>query len=243
MFKKYDMVALKEFFLPHIRADWPKSLSAWDMREDQIDKICDDMLEEDLEYMGDPESFTQTTVTWTPEPVSAILFAEEFDFKDVYPLALYDLSRLDMKNLYNKPHCTGRPARWKALSGLDYRVLLLGREKLLSNSEDLAEARSQTVPINVSTCKPGCVKWYKEAFAEAKQLPKGDFDILRHFRGSISRFAAALQKPPEGGPCQSCCKDIERGLLKLRDGIWNDIPTVFAAVSLTKKIFPVIAMV
>ncbi len=33
------MVELEKWFLPYVTADWPTSLSAWDMREDHIDKV------------------------------------------------------------------------------------------------------------------------------------------------------------------------------------------------------------
>ncbi len=142
--------------------------------------------------------------------------------KEFLPAAFYDLQRLDIKDEYDDAHCFGRPARWKALPSVEYRILLLGRDELRTWSRQLLASRGQSAPYRVSRCSPECAVRYKEVFIEAKKFDEGDFDVLHHLRGLSSSFAAFSLEGSPGlaqGPCRVCCKEVANGLREIREKI------------------------
>ncbi|KLO08182.1 hypothetical protein SCHPADRAFT_835655 [Schizopora paradoxa] len=232
MLKKYDMTELMAEFIPHLTAKWPNSLSGWDRREDHIDMVIEDAQRDEMDATQEPEVYVPKTITITPDPVAAILFARYFDLKGIIPVAFYDLSRLDIEDDFDDPHCSGRPAQWSALPGLNYRSLLRGRERLIDQARGMLRMHSQKVPNHVKACMPGCAARYSEAFVLAMRLEEGNYDILRHLRHFASRYGGLAQDGTshiymQGGPCPSCCRELERGFKEVREAIWNKIPSVF----------------
>jgi len=224
MLKKYEMADVQKLFTPHITEDWPKTLASWDRREDRIDEVLE-------EKTPDGEPSEPLTLALTPDPVSAILFAKTFGMKVLLPVAFYDLSRLDVRDDYDVPHSVGRPARWRALPGDCYYVLLAGMGELRRLSETLLNSRKRHVPDAVLGCQcsvgDSCADWYRGAFAKASNLNIEDIDILRHLRTMSSDFESLSRSTIDRSHCMFCCREVSLGIREVREEIWRKLPSIF----------------
>ncbi|EIW87224.1 hypothetical protein CONPUDRAFT_96556 [Coniophora puteana RWD-64-598 SS2] len=136
--KKYRITPLWDRLVDHFKADWPQTLTDWDVLESEMAIRQQARLElaEDLPFID--EVF--------PEPGAAIRLARDLDIQEVLPAAFYHLSRLKITQdrrvegqssesnheddlIWHRVE-GGRTANWSFLSIEDFRCLLSGRENI-----------------------------------------------------------------------------------------------------------------
>lgn len=87
---KYNIPSLHDTIRNHFRSEWPPTLSAWDYAQDRVKTVraaCSHDRDSKLNGLYVDDMF--------PEPVSAIVFALQFNCPDIVPVALYQLVLTD----------------------------------------------------------------------------------------------------------------------------------------------------
>jgi len=133
--KKYQITPLWDRLVDHFKADWPQTITGWDILESE--KAI--RHQSRMDYALDLD-FIDIEL---PEPGAAIRLARDLDIREVLPAAFYHLSRLkithdrrledegsDHEDIIWHRAEGGRTANWSFLSTEDLRCLLRGRENI-----------------------------------------------------------------------------------------------------------------
>lgn len=84
--RKYLLDQIAKPVVDHMEKEWPKSLCKWDERRQEIFSKADHGV------VGGQFTRFQDIEVFFPEPVSSILFAQEYDVTSILPAAFYQLS-------------------------------------------------------------------------------------------------------------------------------------------------------
>ncbi|KAI5117805.1 hypothetical protein M0805_004565 [Coniferiporia weirii] len=233
MSTKYQFTSIRDYIVFHLEADWPTTLTEWDMFEARIKMMS-----------GNRDLFSNDDL---PEPASALSLARKYDVKSILPAVYYDLSRFrplddwDDKEASDElieidlpPYFGRRVARWQLLSKKDLMSLLRGKCAMqdalvgkFSKPPGIFDIFGETT--SCSTGNTECKKLQMDIFNQIKEaLNRSDTDILK----SLSRIAAStsgLSRARNNGPCINCVRSAVGYLERNRGEIWSSLPTYFGS--------------
>ncbi|KAH8111522.1 hypothetical protein DFH11DRAFT_612619 [Phellopilus nigrolimitatus] len=209
MATKYHLDAVRQRVVSHVCSDWPTTLEEWDIFEGHVFTLID------MPYLY------CNSVEVTPEPVSAIVLARRFNIPEILPAAFYTLSRLKMKDEYDrKPGYptsdSARKARWKLLSASDFRALCRGREELEDQVLPMYNSFSYRHPP--AQCPPYCKTTFEKRVELFLDDARQSHDIL---------FALATERLEAGPICSACSALYTCQAHDCRLRIWHMLPEIF----------------
>ncbi|KAI0685439.1 hypothetical protein C8T65DRAFT_168711 [Cerioporus squamosus] len=103
---KYLLEPLHDHLVQQVASDWPTTLQAWDIREAEIQAIRKAAADE-----KDRKKFWELV----PEPVAAVLFAEEFGCPQILPAAFYQLAQTNFNRDWNDTGIHNDSWQWDTL--------------------------------------------------------------------------------------------------------------------------------
>ena len=86
---KYLLESLQKHLIQQVISDWPTTLQEWDIRDAEIQAI---------RKAADADTTSKARKELVPEPVAAILFAEEFGCRQILPAAFYQLAQTKLSH-------------------------------------------------------------------------------------------------------------------------------------------------
>ena len=169
---KYLLESLQKHLIQQVISDWPTTLQEWDIRDAEIQAI---------RKAADADTTSKARKELVPEPVAAILFAEEFGCRQILPAAFYQLAQTklshnwDDEGIKRDPWMESLPlARWsllekenlvRCLQGFqaldDYRVdaTALMSEKFLCFLSWVMERKGTRRPLEATNVSPLWESW------------------------------------------------------------------------------------
>lgn len=91
--EKYMMRAVRSAMVKRVAMDWPTTLEEWDARQTKIQNLKDK-----IDQPPHKRSRKVILALRTPEPVSAIRFAQAHGCPEILPAAFYRLATIDVAN-------------------------------------------------------------------------------------------------------------------------------------------------
>ncbi|EKM55376.1 uncharacterized protein PHACADRAFT_255961 [Phanerochaete carnosa HHB-10118-sp] len=241
---KYGMDPLRKIIMQCIQSDWPQTLQEWDYLQASIAHA------RELKHAA-PSMIMDQTSDGTgpcrspyvddsyPEPASAIRLAVEFGLAGVLPAAFYQLAIIDPSADWDEfrdagdaaaaweHQCAlangGRTARWTLLDRANLMRFLRGRTKLdewLSDIEDCLTSYLGTAEcVDVYHCERERGNCRRQFLLEGpgRTRPFDPLQATRHLVNVIPNYQL----------CGACARHIRSELLRVRQEIWDEIPTMF----------------
>ncbi|KDQ49678.1 hypothetical protein JAAARDRAFT_143067 [Jaapia argillacea MUCL 33604] len=216
---KYQIEHLRSRIVKHIEADWPSTLSDWDVLEDHIESM------KRRNRTSDPIFDAQL-----PEPAAAIRLARECDIPGILPAAFYHLSRIHPEmdwdecrsvtvplELLSNLRKGERSARWDLLDKRDLMRLLHGIRNI-QWSEVIIYESMETFTAECTNAK-GCHTIIKSF---CRRRDKQDRDPLAYLRDrfTFSRLIADQL-------CDKCATTISTCVQRNRQTFWEELPNLF----------------
>ncbi|KAI0685438.1 hypothetical protein C8T65DRAFT_712639 [Cerioporus squamosus] len=227
---KYLIEPLRDRLIKQVPTDWPTTLQEWDRFDAEISAI----------QKGD-----KTVCDLIPEPVSAILFAQEFDCPRMLPAAFYQLSRINYAHVWqnaDRPRLAKVPvARWSLLDKDNLVRCMHGFQKL-------DDYRLHVLHLLSPECCPQEAWFYQEEY-EAVKANSSCFAFLNQLilvvwdkrRSECQRDPLRLLSDcldylqfPElsrehfpNGLCDHCVKSFRETIPEERRKLWGELPKYF----------------
>lgn len=246
---KYAMDPLRKIIMHCIQADWPQTLQEWDYLQASIAharELKHAVVPSMLVDQGPAGAGAGTGVARGayiddsyPEPASAIRLAVEFGLPGVLPAAFYQLAITDPSADWDEyrdvsdpaaaweHQCAlangGRTARWGLLDRADLMRFLRGRTKLdewLSDVEDCLTSFLGTAEcVDAFHCERERGNCRRQFLLEGpgRTRPFDPLYATRHLLNVIPHYQL----------CGACARHIRSELLRVRQEIWDEIPTMF----------------
>ncbi|KIP09508.1 hypothetical protein PHLGIDRAFT_86570 [Phlebiopsis gigantea 11061_1 CR5-6] len=228
---KYAMDPLRKIILHCIEADWPRTLGEWDQLQATVAHA-----RELNGGAGGP--FIDDCF---PEPAAAIRFASEFGCPSILPAAFYQLAITDPAADWDEfrrgnddddaaaweHRCAlatgGRTARWELLDRANLMRFLRGRTALdawLPDVEDCLTSYLGTAEcVDHFHCERVRAECRRVFLLEGPGRAR-PFDPLHALR-------FLLDLVPQHQLCGACLRHIRGELLRVRQEIWDELPTMF----------------
>ncbi|RPD60552.1 hypothetical protein L226DRAFT_559712 [Lentinus tigrinus ALCF2SS1-7] len=233
---KYLIESLRDRLVKQVCADWPTTLQEWDQFDAELSVI-----------RKNEAAFCELI----PEPISAILFAQEFGCTQILPAAFYQLSRIiygyEWDNAEMRELMTLCPlARWSLLDKdpanlvrclrgfqeldnfyLDAFELLSAecRDMYMVDSEDMSEDQAE----DRSPCVPFLDRLISLVWEKRRRDSLWNRDPLRFLQECIN----CLQRPELSkeyfpkGLCKHCSDSLRSTIRDRRRDIWELLPQYF----------------
>ena len=182
------MDSLRARLLKQVEDDWPRSLQEWDHQETEVAAVASAIARDGSKRPPGSRCLAECV----PEPAAAIMFATEFECKDVLPAASYQLARTsaseDCALLTEDPSNADearrtwalrltRLAKWQLLDNATFLRIMRGRERLNDFREEML-----SVPMVGSALSANCRPSWSQPnippsywFQGAKSYPCFDF--------------------------------------------------------------------
>jgi hypothetical protein len=249
---KYGMEPLRKLVLHCITTDWPQTLQEWDHLQAAIAharELKPFTLAHPLASPGELDDSTATSQgpyidDAFPEPAAAIRLATDFACPAVLPAAFYQLAVTDPAADWDEfraraadgdgdpvtaweHQCAlangGRTARWALLDRANLMRFLRGRTKLdewLSDIEDCLTSYLGTAEcVDMFHCERVRGDCRRQFLLEGpgRTRPFDPLNAIRHLVGVIPHLQL----------CGACARHIRNELLRVRQEIWDEIPSMF----------------
>ncbi|KAG8980030.1 tRNA(Ser) Um(44) 2'-O-methyltransferase [Tulasnella sp. 425] len=134
---KYQINRISLTVLPRLQADWPTTLSAWDLNESHIERLTEFRTHQHMNTGIEPQTTLDKLLA---EPCAVIRFGRTLNVQEVLPSAFYHLSRLSPLNDRRTEELNmtadlhqwnnGRTANRALLESSDYEALLVGQASI-----------------------------------------------------------------------------------------------------------------
>ncbi|KAI0341740.1 hypothetical protein BDW22DRAFT_1331839 [Trametopsis cervina] len=242
---KYQMESIHTALLRCIQSDWPSTLHDWDRLQIEVEHARERLQHSNCMITDDDES-AQTYLDDTfPEPASAILLATTFSCPSILPAAFYQLAVTEASADWDEyrsseaepdtefEHQTvlsrgGRTARWTLLDQTNLLRYIRGRARLDEWLPDIEDCI--TSPLGAAECMiPQSCGW---ARTESHR------DFLLEGPGRVRPFDPLgalkylLDMLPHISFCPVCSSHIRGELLRVRQEIWDELPSIFGFQSI-----------
>lgn len=234
------MESLHTALLRCVQQDWPRTLQDWDRLQLEVEHAREQIQDKCQNGMDEDDRTIPYIDNCFPEPASAILLATTFSCPSILPAAFYQLavtdasadwddfrsseagpdSELDHQNTLARG---GRTARWSLLDQTNLLRYVRGRARLdewLSDIEDclisyLGSAECM-IPQSCGWARKEC---HREFLLEGPGRVR-PFDPL----GALKYLIDAV---PHASFCPACTTHVRNELLRLRQEIWDELPSIF----------------
>ncbi|KAI0703883.1 hypothetical protein C8T65DRAFT_830892 [Cerioporus squamosus] len=217
---KYLLEPLHDHLVQQVASDWPTTLHEWDIREAELQAIRKVSNQEEKQLWGR-----------IPEPVAAILFAQEFGCPQLLPAAFYQLAQINFKHAYevgDKPidryslPWTTPVARWSLLEKDNLVRCMHGFQSIDDYYPDLCGLLSENCfPHWVDTPED-----YEMLFKHSK--------CYAYLRKLLLLECLEHEKYPElskehfpDGLCEHCCESLPEKIARERKMLWDELPKYF----------------
>lgn len=221
---KYDFASIKNDIVAKMKSEWPTTLYEWDDLSDQTEKYRSRFDADEHPAVPVDEAF--------PEPASAIQFAKDFDIPEILPAAFYNLSclhvMLDWFRNRERPdeykNWTSLTARWSDLGRDDLFVLMHGKCSIQADCEDAAEEDWRDVLEDI----PG---WDGIGCDCSDEISDEAWDnVCGEIAASDDPLAVSksILDDSTGETCPFCEFAMRRALRRLRQTIWDSLPSAFS---------------
>ncbi|KAL1938715.1 hypothetical protein VTO73DRAFT_11318 [Trametes versicolor] len=129
--------------IKRVTMDWPLTLDEWDVREGAY-AVCDKLSE------------SAAWVDRTPEPMSAIVFAQEHGCTEILPAAFYRLACIDIDGEWGVDGASRalRRARWSLCDKDNLVRWAKGRKALEARHRAVAQALTDGAMLGRQECVP-----------------------------------------------------------------------------------------
>lgn len=250
---KYCLQPLHDHLVKQVTSDWPKTLHEWDVFQGEIAALWKLALTApNPPFGGLPTDGAFSDLI--PEPVSAILFAQEFGCPEILPAAFYQLARTSVKadwRLRNHPSADAELNRVAKRDPLA-RWTMLGPDNLLRCLRGFQELDEYFPPIRTflcERCRPsedneeaehdvggaGCYAFMHRMISTvgtARRGSKRDPIALPLQCVELRDEADSITKRYGGrggeGLCADCWDVFEEQALVEREKLWNNLPQYFS---------------
>lgn len=247
---KYLLDNVCAYMIRRVTMDWPTTLDAWDIAENERRgrrRMAESQYRSSADYVALADR--------TPEPVVAIVFAQENGCPEILPAAFYRLASIEITDDWSgtqpAPGSVRYPrprARW-ALCEKDNLVRWIkGRQALEDYTRDVAYELKDGGMLETA---PSCRPWWidnPELVAQAVEPDRGESPCLDYLRTlcallwdkqskhdplaalldlEIGDYPSELAKTCPGGLCQGCHGDFGRWIFRERRRLWNMLPAFF----------------
>lgn len=240
---KYQMESLHIALLRCIQADWPVTLQEWDRLQIEVEHTREQMQPSRHHPQGQPGPSRLLDDSF-PEPASAILLATSFTCLSVLPAAFYQLAITDASADWDEFRSSdtdpgtalehqvvlcrgGRTARWRLLDQQNLLRYIRGRAKLddwLSEIEECLTSPFGSVECMIpQSCGWARTESHREFLLEGPGRVR-PFDPLCALKYLIDYL-------PHTSFCPTCKEHVKNELMRVRQEIWDDLPTIFGIPS------------
>jgi hypothetical protein len=243
---KYQMESLHTSLLRCIQSDWPRTLHEWDRLQVEVEHAREQLvsttdMDVDDELDDDKSSVKPTAIDDSfPEPASAIALATTFSCPSILPAAFYQLSITDAAADWDEYRSSdadpdaelehentlsrgGRTARWTLLDQTNLLRYVRGRARLDEWLPDIEDCLTSylgaiecMIPQSCNWARTECLRGF---------LLEGPGRI-RPF-DPLGALKYLLDIVPHSSFCTACTKHVRKELTRLRQEIWDDLPTIF----------------
>lgn len=165
---KYMLDSLRDRLVQHVAEDWPRSLFDWDRQEAEIASMKGSIANTSRHHrLPGYEAFPDCV----PEPVAAILFAQEFGCPGILPAAFYQLARTSVKQDWDTAKHMGleRLARWSLLDKEDLLRYLRGCQAL----DDYCDVMVYNERVG-AVLSHGCRPWWSWDGVDPEEAEEDD---------------------------------------------------------------------
>lgn len=237
---KYGMEPLRKILLQYIEADWPQTLQEWDYLQAQIAHAKELSIAAGVgSTRAAGASFVDDTF---PEPASAIALASEFACPSVLRAAFYQLAITDPTADWDEHRACSveddpvgawehestlargtRTARWPLLDRANLVRYIRGRARLdewLADIEDCLTSYLGTAEcVEMFQCEQlrGVCRRQFLLEGPGRARPFDPLHAIRHLYDAVGQYNL----------CCSCSRHIRKELLRVRQEIWDEIPSMF----------------
>lgn len=171
---KYMFDNARADMIKRVTMDWPVTLDQWDVREGERQSL----MRVAYDHHSNQSAGRRNLAEHTPEPVSAIVFAQEHGCAEILPAAFYRLASLDIGNGWenkNRVHADPDRARWALCDKENLVRYIQGRSALEEYHHTVAQQLTDGDMINTS-CFP-------EYMSDTGPIRPGD-----RFEGNIEEY-------------------------------------------------------
>lgn len=237
---KYQMESLHISLLRCVQADWPRTLQEWDRLQIEVEYAREQLPSTKGMDIDDDISAKPTIDDSFPEPASAIALATTFACPSILPAAFYQLAITDAAADWDEYRSSdadpdaelehenvlargGRTARWTMLDQTNLLRYVRGRARLdawLSDIEDCLTSYLGAVECMIpSSCSWARTECHREFKLEGPGAVR-PFDPL----GAIKYLIDTI---PHASFCPACTNHVRKELVRVRQEIWDELPTIF----------------
>ncbi|RDX52335.1 hypothetical protein OH76DRAFT_1345701 [Lentinus brumalis] len=236
---KYLIEPLRDHLVKQVPAAWPTTLKEWDRFDDEISAIRKDVPQ------NPPTEHTISVCDLIPEPVSAILFAQEFGCPEILPAAFYQLSRIKYTDNWDdqgkrRVYPTVPQARWSLLEKENLVRCMHGFQKLDDFFPDAfdslsVDCRESYIDFDGrgaagSSCLPFIQRLFSLAWEQRRSVTIYSWqrDPLRMLRECIDfrKFPELSTERPKG-LCERCNDSLQSVIEERRKELWEHLPEYF----------------
>ncbi|KAI1787045.1 hypothetical protein LXA43DRAFT_1064632 [Ganoderma leucocontextum] len=233
---KYLLEPLRKRLVAHVVEEWPTTLRNWDIQQAEIEAITHTIFSVTT-VDGDAIDGDQLLSDRIPEPVSAIVFAQEFGCPEILPAAFYRLLQIGFKAHWSHRESHPNPYRYSPLA----RWRLLDKDNLVKYVLGLHEAEDYAPPIRTFVsvdCRPSFWEgWETDPQAACYLFVENMVNVLGKGRGGTAardplhwlkecmeheRFPELLKKHPRG-LCDECSAVFYDAVARERQRIWQEL--------------------
>lgn len=251
--RKYLLDDVRSDMIRRVTMDWPVTLDDWDIREGEREGLV--RVWRDQYRNASSHLVTQRVIAErTPEPISAIVFAQEHGCTEILPAAFYRLASIDISaewGLGSYRTAVVSSARWSLCDKENLVRYIKGRQALEGYHHAVARqmAAGDMLSDNcvpwwiVSPPSPGSDDGVFEEYMKdspcfhfiwnLKELAWGtqpSYDPLE----ALSKLGEAERFPSEklkgrcpDGLCLECRDSLRKWIHSAREGLWECLPNYF----------------
>lgn len=225
---KYDMESLRKRLVSVVADEWPLTLEAWDLWQENI-----------LKTWPRPGSRNTTFCTfneWAPEPASAIMFARAFGCAEILPAAFYLLSTIKDPKPWDTPgmeEVRTHRARWHLLDATAWQTLYRGRVAL----DEYCVHRARHIPALWKSRQrhaPRCEKPADNSCWNAWEMVLTSvFESEWWSSATLDPLNEMLKRAGEKGVsivkelCEPCRNALRGQIVREREALWRELPSKF----------------
>ncbi|OJT03254.1 hypothetical protein TRAPUB_6159 [Trametes pubescens] len=244
---KYMFDNARADMIKRVTMDWPVTLDQWDIREGERQSLIRVAYGEQY---GNHRDGRRNLAEHTPEPVAAIVFAQEHGCSEIPPAAFYRLASLNIRNDWEDKHVFADPdrARWSLCDKENLVRYIQGREALEEYHHTVAQQLTDGDMMNTS-CIPeymhdtGAIRPGDPFEGKIKKYRCMHFiwtlrDIVWGWRVSLDPLTALAKLEDCGkldrmkaacpyGLCETCEGYLRQWIHNERVGLWKNLPSYF----------------
>ncbi|TBU47700.1 hypothetical protein BD309DRAFT_951203 [Dichomitus squalens] len=242
---KYCLQSLHDHLVKQVVSDWPTTLHEWDILQGEISAILKTPSTAAHHLYGDhPED--KALADLIPEPVSAILFAQEFGCSEILPAAFYQLSRIKVQHDWTlRSDPDGKRvalARWSLLDKDNLVRYLRGYKELADYfpairtflsagctpfDDDLANMDLDDNSCYVFLHRVFTIMW--TAGRGSRRDPLHLLLLCLEVRNHTSDIARSMGVRGDVGLCQECWDKLEEEIPQERKRLWDSLLQYFTS--------------